>query len=191
MADSDEESSPQAAPYRVIGAFYLIAFSVLALDQAVKLLVLTTLRIGHETPILGSLISLNLRHNYGAAWGLMAAHTRWLTCIAVVLVVVLLAGGRWAPRMPGHLRTGLPLLLGGALGNLADRLRFGYVVEFIDLHFWPVFNLADIAIVAAAAVICYHVISEERAAAHRDADGSKASTDESEAAAKDHPCDQC
>lgn len=178
MAGADAESSLKAPPYRLIGAFYLIAFSVLALDQAVKLLVLTALRIGHEIPILGSIVSLNLRHNYGAAWGLMAGHNRWLTYVAVVLVVALLAGGRWAPRMPGYLRTGLPLLLGGALGNLTDRLRFGYVVDFIDLHFWPVFNLADIAIVAAAAVICYHVICQERAATRRDTE-------------KDQQCDQC
>ncbi len=184
MAGTDGESSSKPSPYRVIGAFYLIALFVLALDQAVKLLALDTLRIGHEVPMLGPFVSLSLRHNYGAAWGLLAGHTRWLTYVAVVLVAILLVGGRWAPRMPGYLRIGLPLLLGGALGNLTDRLRFGYVVDFIDFHFWPIFNVADIAIVASAAVICYHVILQERADAHRDANGTEAS-------AKDHPCDQC
>jgi signal peptidase II len=61
-------------------------------------------------------------------------------------------------------RLSLGLQLGGAVGNLLDRLRSGYVVDFIDIGFWPIFNLADLAIVVGVAVLAYHLWREDQRA---------------------------
>lgn len=85
----------------------------------------------------------------------------WLTLVSGVMLIGLLVSGAWAGKMAGLMRLGLPLVAGGAAGNLADRLLRGAVVDFIDFHVWPVFNVADIAIVCGAVLISYHLIATE------------------------------
>ncbi len=163
---------------RAVGTFYAIALFVFALDRLTKLAALEGLAPGEDLRVLGPVLSFTLRHNTGAAWGLLAAQNRWLTYLAALMVVALLFCGLRAGRMVGYLRLGLPLLLGGAVGNLYDRLAHGAVVDFIDFHFWPVFNVADIAIVASALLIGYHLLFEQLKAGPR-------------AGRKEHECDQC
>ena len=83
------------------------------------------------------------------------------SCVAVgVLVVVLLAALLIAPA---RYRLGLGVLLGGAVGNLIDRLRFGAVVDFVDVPWWPTFNVADVAIVVGVVLVVWAVLRAERA----------------------------
>ena len=128
-----------------------VAVGVLAADVVSKLIVVGSLSDGRRVSLLGGLLHLTLTRNSGAAFGLGTGATLLFTLVAVAVVVVIvrtaarLASAGWA--------VSLGLLLGGALGNLVDRvlrdpapLR-GRVVDWIELPHWPVFNLADSAIV--------------------------------------------
>jgi signal peptidase II len=108
-----------------------------------------------------SWLNITLAHNYGAAFSFLADAGGWQRTFFIVLAsvvsVVLLV---WLLRLPRHeWRTalGLSLVLGGAVGNLADRIRLGYVVDFIDVHFsgwhYPAFNVADSAITCGVALL--------------------------------------
>lgn len=137
-----------------------LAAVIVALDMHTKQLAsehLTLYRPAHVT----SWLNLTLAHNYGAAFSMLAdagGWQRWLfTVLASAVTLVLLV---WLFRLNREeWRTGLSLalIIGGAVGNLVDRIRLGYVVDFIDVyyktHHWPAFNLADSAIFCGIVVM--------------------------------------
>lgn len=137
----------------------LIAFlagAVLVLDQGTKILAETFLHLGSPVPLIGNVLRLQLTYNPGAAFSIGTGAT-WLLSLIMVVVIVIVV--RLAPKIRSTAWAwAFGLLLGGALGNLGDRLfrapgfPNGHVVDFID-YGWFVGNIADIAIVAAAAVI--------------------------------------
>lgn len=130
--------------------FYAVAAGITALDQISKALAVHHLAPGVSAPFLGPVASLTLTHNRGSAMGLLPGGTRFLAGVGLLAVLLLIVWGPRCGRRGSASWWGLSLLLGGAAGNLVDRLRLGYVVDFIDLHWWPVFNIADIAVVCGA-----------------------------------------
>jgi signal peptidase II len=151
---SSVRSSPNQRHRRVALAL-LVAASVLAVDQLTKGWALSALGSGPR-PLWGPL-RLRLTWNRGAAFGLGGALVPYLALAAALVVLVLVLRGRLATRP--LLAVALGMVLGGAVGNLADRLLRtpgglrGPVVDFIDLQFWPVFNLADTAITIGCALL--------------------------------------
>jgi signal peptidase II len=152
-----------------------IAAAVLALDLLTKLLAVRELADREPISLLGGVLTLRLVRNPGAAFGMAQGLTVVLTAIAVGVVVVIL---RMARRLQSNAwAVALGLVLGGALGNLVDRLfrapspGRGEVVDFLELPRWPVFNLADSAIVVAGVLM---VALSARGVPH---DGSTPSTD--------------
>jgi signal peptidase II len=125
--------------------FWRAAVLVFLVDQVVKFWATRFLVLDQSLPVLPPYFYLTLTHNTGIAFGLLEGRG-WLT-IPLTLCV---AGGlvwyhyRHKPARSVQLLTGL--LLGGALGNFVDRIRLGYVVDMFDFVFWPVFNVADMAI---------------------------------------------
>ncbi len=140
-------------------AFYAVAVLVFALDQVTKWAVRQGLPLGASCPVVGRFLSLTHQHNTGAAFGLFPAWTVPLIVVAAVVTIVLVCYGPRAALQSRILSVGLALQLGGAAGNLHDRLRFGHVTDFIDFHFWPVFNTADAAITCGAGLIAYSLIT--------------------------------
>lgn len=136
------------------------ALVVLALDQVSKWLVLRSLAGSgsRSLPLVGDLVRLTYVENRGAAFGLFQEQTYFFILIGIVVVAAILASYRFLPVDGVLLNAGLGLQLGGALGNLFDRLRHGHVVDFIDLGWWPVFNLADSAIVVGVAILAYFLV---------------------------------
>lgn len=131
-----------------------LAALLVLLDYWTKHLATQNLTLYRPLPIT-SWLNLTLAHNEGAAFSLLADQGGWqrwfFSVVAVGISVVLLV---WLWRLPDRSRllpVAISLVLGGAIGNLIDRIRFGYVVDFIDLHYqgehWPAFNLADSVIV--------------------------------------------
>ena len=157
---------PRSAPW-----FFFSAAIVLA-DQAVKWLVLASFAPG-ERLVLAPFFNLVLVFNKGAAFSFLADAPGWQTPVLVGFALAAAAVvGILILRNPQRvlLCVGLALILGGALGNAIDRLRFGQVVDFLDLHalgwHWPAFNVADSAItVGAALLIVEGFIHEKRAGA--------------------------
>lgn len=166
----DEPQAERVVSCRSAPGFYGLAAAVTVLDQASKALALQQLASGVSIPLLGPLASLTLAHNRGSAMGLLPGGSQWLAGVGVVAVLALII---WGPRYARSGPTswwGLSLLLGGAAGNLIDRLRLGYVVDFIDLHWWPVFNVADIAVVCGAGLAALALTLNRPGAALADKD---------------------
>ncbi len=152
-----------------------IAILTLMVDQVSKHVVLTTLRPGESwTPLasLGRWVSITHVTNTGAAFGLFPDQGLVFIAIAVIVVVIIMVYHRHLPADQWLIKISLGLQLGGALGNLLDRLRSSlaaegsllerlhqaYVVDFIDFKIWPVFNLADSAIVLGVAILAYYLL---------------------------------
>jgi signal peptidase II len=147
-----------------------MAASVVFADQFSKYLVTSWLEEGQSwdmAPWLAPVFRITHVTNTGAVFGLFRG---WGDIFIVITVVVILAIFLYSHNLPGGqwlMRMVLGLQLGGAVGNLVDRLRQGFVVDFIDLNFWPlhewpVFNLADASIVAGVALLALLMIWEER-----------------------------
>jgi len=134
-------------------AFCAAGLGGLVIGQATGWAVTRVASAGGERVIIPGVLSLVVLHNRGIAFGLLG---RLSPAVAVALALTVLLTlfynrGAW----PGGLaeQWGYGLIVGGALGNVADRLRFGYVVDYLDVHVWPVFNLADAAIVLGAGLL--------------------------------------
>lgn len=143
------------------GLLLSIVLLVFALDQLSKHLVQRYLELGESFPKEGI---LRLTHvtNAGGAFGLFPNQALFLTGASIMGIAVLLLFYRSHP-WPGRLvRLSLGLQLGGAAGNLADRLRLGEVVDFVDVGAWPVFNLADASIVIGIILLARLVLFSER-----------------------------
>jgi signal peptidase II len=129
------------------------AAAVVALDQLTKAWAVRTLE--DRSIHLVWTLRLHLSFNSGAAFGVGRGSAPLLVAVGVVLLVVLLNVGRRAAVTPAA-TVALGLVLGGAIGNLADRIVGGHggaVVDFIDLQWWPVFNVADAAISCGAVLL--------------------------------------
>jgi signal peptidase II len=141
-------------------ALFLPALLIVVADQLTKAWVLATLPEGEPVPVIGQLLMFTRVRNPGTAFGLLRGSGSLLTVITIVAVLFIVAywfhllrtQGRISPALMG----GLALPLGGALGNLADRIRHGHVVDFIDFRVWPVFNIADMAITTGAVLVAYY-----------------------------------
>ena len=97
--------------------------------------------------------------NRGSAFGLFQNQTLFFIVIGVLVVAGILIGQRFIPAHRTTLAICLGMLLGGATGNLIDRVRFGHVFDFIDLTWWPVFNVADSAIVVGVLILVYQLLT--------------------------------
>jgi len=139
--------------------WFVLAAAILVADQLTKWAILARFVAGERLTITG-FFNLVLAYNKGAAFSFLAGARGWQTplfvgvaLLAIVVVSVLLV------RAPGRRMfcAGLALILGGALGNVIDRLRLGHVVDFLDFHafgwHWPAFNVADSAITVGAGLL--------------------------------------
>jgi signal peptidase II len=142
---------PAVRPRRRIGVLVGVAVLVLALDIISKVVVVATLSNRAPISLLGGFLHLRVSRNPGAAFSLGTSLTVLYSVIAITVIVVILRTSRRIRSLPWALTLGL--LLGGATGNLTDRIfRYpgpfrGWVVDWIQIPHWPVFNLADSAIV--------------------------------------------
>nr|WP_246387564.1 signal peptidase II [Chiayiivirga flava] len=151
----------------------ILSAIVLVLDLWTKEIALTHLALHEPVPVIDGLLNWTLTYNYGAAFSFLSDASgwqRWFFSALAVGVSILLTV--WLARMPRHdWRQALPfaLVIGGAIGNLIDRLRHGYVIDFIDAYWnqshWPAFNIADSAIVAGAIGIALFSLLPHRRAA--------------------------
>lgn len=144
---------------RCIWLFAAIGGVVWGLDQLTKVWAVAALSTGRVVDVIPGVFDLVLTRNPGAAFSLGTGLTAALSALAIVVVIVVI-------RAASRLRDtgwaiGLGCLLGGALGNLTDRIlrepsfMRGHVIDFLHIHHWPVFNLADCAITVAAVIIIW------------------------------------
>ncbi len=154
------ERSLAAGPRQWVGLVAVAAAAVLA-DQVTKHIVTSTLALDESTHVVGPL-SIHHVENSGIAFGLFSSATAIVTLVtgvAVVWMVVYFArSGSRHPVLPAA----LGLLIGGSLSNLVDRIRLHHVTDFIDLRWWPAFNLADSFIVVGVILLLGAMIVADR-----------------------------
>ena len=144
---------------------WVLAALVLLLDQSTKSIIIAWLDWGESWPAEGFLRITHAR-NTGTAFSLFQGHSNILSIVAIFAVAVLL----WVYATTGArsfvLRFALGLQLGGALGNLLDRLQQGYVTDFVDVGAWPIFNVADSAISIGMVLMVWYFVTtkDERTA---------------------------
>ncbi len=142
--------------------FVLTGAAIVALDQLTKALVGRLVPAGGVRPVIPGLLQLRPAENFGAAFGLLPHWTRFFIAIAVVAVALMAyCYRRLTWEHPGA-KVGLTLAAAGAVGNLLDRLRFGYIRDFFDVRWYPaIFNVADIAIVAGIGLLLINLWQKE------------------------------
>jgi len=143
---------------------------VLALDRITKILVREYLPLNVAwQPVrwLEPLFTFRRVHNTGAAFGLFPGFQVVFMAVAVVVIFGIIIYYRRLEHAPIILRLALGLQLGGAIGNLIDRIHPGYVIDFVDLGWWPVFNVADSCIVVGTVLLGWYLLFIESADVRR------------------------
>jgi signal peptidase II len=152
---------PGRSPY-----FWIVGV-IVALDQVTKALVDDFMTLHESRTIVEGLVRLTYVQNRGAAFGILseAGLPYQSLMFSVVSLLALLAIALYAWRMPVQSRlpqTALALVMGGAIGNLLDRARLGYVIDYVDVywgaHHWPAFNVADSAITVGVALLVLDIL---------------------------------
>lgn len=136
---------------------FIIVFVTLSLDQLTKFISTRHLFVNQSYPVIKNVFHLTLVHNRGAAFGVLKNQVPFFiaaSVFAVALIFFTLKDSRGKKLF----RASLGLILAGALGNLVDRLFFGYVIDFLDFRVWPVFNIADSAITVGAALLGWCIL---------------------------------
>lgn len=161
-----EDGGPRPTAPRGFGGHFLpfaaVTLTIFIADQAAKLLIVNNLRLYESIPENG-LLRLTHVTNTGSAFGLLRGHTEFLILVSIIGVLGVLFYYRTNGRESALLRYSLALLLGGALGNLADRLFRGAVVDFISVQVWsdyyfPTFNVADSALTIGLFALAFYVL---------------------------------
>jgi len=152
---------------------WLLAAVWVVLDQASKLAVVAGIPPHRSVELIPGVLNLVHVHNRGAAFGLLDEGAGWqVVLLAAVAVAAIAALGVWLyqlGRREPATRLALALILGGAVGNLIDRVRLGYVIDFVDVHWYqayhyPAFNVADSGITLGAILLIVLLVREERSA---------------------------
>lgn len=144
---------------------YLIALVVIIFDQWTKYLVIENMAIGESIPIIDNLIYLTSHRNPGAAWGILAGQMWFFYIITVIVIGIIIYYMETYSKGHRLLGLSLALVLGGAIGNLIDRVRFQEVVDFVDVYIfsydYPIFNVADSSLVIGVILIGIITLLEE------------------------------
>ena len=145
-----------AKPRPLFKDFTVLQFTalVLSLDQLTKYLVIQLLSPGFSFPFQGFFRFTHV-HNSGSAFGILQGLNTPLIFVSLIVIIILVLIYRSQPHPSNLLRFSLALQLGGAFGNLVDRMRLGYVTDFIDIGPWPVFNLADASIITGLVILAW------------------------------------
>jgi signal peptidase II len=158
----------ESALYRA--GYLAVSLAVLLADQWAKGIITRAFEVHQSRSIVPGLFDITYVRNSGAAFGLFASvdssvKAILLNSVAVLVFLVVSAYALRSSHRSVRLQVGFALILGGAVGNLLDRVRFGYVVDFLDFsisgHHWPAFNVADSAICVGVALLFLDMLRNE------------------------------
>lgn len=136
----------------------LLVLFIILLDQLIKYFVSTNMFLGQSIPVLPQIFHLTYIQNPGAAFGILENQRYLFILIAAVLIVAVIYFYKKIIQLSKLFQVGIALLFGGAIGNMIDRIFIGRVIDYMDFRIWPVFNLADIAIVSGCAIIAFNLL---------------------------------
>ena len=145
----------------------LLVFFIIGIDQLSKFLICRILSETQTIPVIGNIFSLTLVFNTGAAFGVLRGQNLFFIivtlCVLAVMIIFMIRTNFLLLRLHDRIwNIGLSLILGGAIGNLIDRIAYGYVIDFLDFKVWPVFNIADSMISAGAVIIGINLLKDKK-----------------------------
>lgn len=140
---------------------FIIILATLSLDQLSKFIITKNLFQNQSIPIIKGVFHITLVHNRGAAFGILKNQIP-LFIITSVFAIILIYFNIKKNKQSKFYSIALSLILAGALGNLIDRLFFGYVIDFLDFRIWPVFNVADSAITIGAILLGWSILFKKQ-----------------------------
>jgi signal peptidase II len=155
--------------------FYAMVLVVFAADQLSKSWIQRTMQWEQSKPIIGEAFLLTLTRNHGGAWGILPQGNALFIVFAIVAVIALIFAYHRMTRLDLLVGSAFALALGGALGNLLDRIRYGFVVDFFEARIirWPIFNIADSAITLGISLLLVHFLLTARAEAQEAAQSAR------------------
>nr|WP_239582699.1 signal peptidase II [Bacillus tianshenii] len=137
--------------------YYLIALFIIIVDQVTKYLVVQYMELGENIPIIENFLYLSSHRNQGAAWGILQGQMYFFYIITMLVVIGLIVYLQKLPNDQKWMKFALSLMLGGAVGNFIDRLLHQEVIDFINTFIFsydfPIFNVADSALVIGVGII--------------------------------------
>jgi len=139
---------------------FIIVVTILSLDQLVKFIVTKNLAPNSSLPVIKGIFHLTLVHNPGAAFGILKNQLVlfiFTSIFAIILIYLNLKNNKHKK----YIAVSMSLILAGALGNLCDRLFFGYVIDYLDFRIWPVFNIADTSITIGAILLGWAICTRK------------------------------
>lgn len=136
---------------------FIIVAAIIVFDQLAKYIAAQSLSLNQPISVIKGIFSLTLVHNRGAAFGILKNQVPLFIVTSVVAVLLIYSELKHNRHRKAY-SIALGLILAGALGNLIDRIFLGYVIDFLDFHFWPVFNVADSAITVGALILGWTLI---------------------------------
>lgn len=138
--------------------YYIIIIVAVMLDQIAKFMIRSNMDLHQNIPIIDGIFHITYIQNTGAAFSMFSGHTGMLAFVTVIITVGILVylfklrgKGHWA------LMLSLSLIVSGGVGNIIDRISLEYVVDFLDLRIWPIFNLADIYVCCGCGFLMIYV----------------------------------
>ena len=135
--------------------------AVILLDRLTKLLITHTMLLGESFPVIDGIVSCTYILNPGAAFGLLEHQRLFFVAITLAVLGVAFYFRRQIRQEGPLVYWGSTLFLGGAIGNCIDRIHTGLVIDFIDFHWWPIFNVADIFICTGVGLIIWSLLKTE------------------------------
>ena len=137
----------------------IAASSIVVLDQTTKLIIKNNLGLSQSKPLIKNILHFTYVTNSGSAFGWFKDFNFLLIIFSFCVISAIFYFYVWVKiknnQMPQQIAAGL--LLGGTIGNLIDRVFYGYVIDFIDFRIWPVFNIADIAVTTSVIILLFYI----------------------------------
>ncbi|MDO8886477.1 signal peptidase II [Candidatus Oleimmundimicrobium sp.] len=135
----------------------LVSFSTFLFDQLTKLYIRQNFSVGESAPVIDNIFHITYVQNNGAAFGLIPNQQTVLFFITFFVILIIAVFSIISRPKEISMQLALGLILGGAVGNLLDRLLIGTITDFLDFRIWPVFNVADSAIVIGTIILLWTI----------------------------------
>ncbi|MFH1063773.1 MAG: signal peptidase II [Candidatus Woesearchaeota archaeon] len=137
-------------------ALALVSIAIIVVERIVKFYVTENLRPGESVPVMGSFLSITRSENVGAGFGVLPGQ-KWLFVAAAAIVLFLLVYFYSQIIYDKFLVFASAFILAGTVGNMMDRIFFGRVIDYIDLSFWPTFNLSDVSLTVGVILLLLYM----------------------------------
>lgn len=141
--------------------FWITMIAIFLIDQFTKAKISSTMALGSSKALIPGFLDLSYIHNAGAAFGIMQGKA-WISLIIGIIVIVAMIYINAEKMVTVPVQYASALIAGGSLGNLMDRWFYGYVIDFFSIGWWPVFNVADMAIVIGGALFIIYIFMNEK-----------------------------